>query len=86
MASKPADATLLDVLIDGFEKNEMLFGFHRRMLATLEREGGGAPMRGVEGSRNQTGGPWGHAAGQSATVRLVAGVENVERRSDGSAP
>ena len=28
----PADATLLDVLIDGFEKNEMLHGFHMRTL------------------------------------------------------
>lgn len=26
------DATLLDVLIDGFEKNEILFGFHWRNL------------------------------------------------------
>jgi hypothetical protein len=29
---QPADATLLDVLIDGFEKNEMLRGFHGRLL------------------------------------------------------
>jgi hypothetical protein len=29
---QPADATLLDVLIDGFEKNEMLGGFHGRLL------------------------------------------------------
>jgi len=28
----PADATLLDVLIDGFEKNEVLRGFHGRWL------------------------------------------------------
>ena len=28
----PTDATLLDVLIDGFEKNEVLRGFHGRML------------------------------------------------------
>jgi hypothetical protein len=28
----PADATLLDVLIDGFEKNEVLHGFHGRLL------------------------------------------------------
>ena len=34
MAGKrqPADATLLDVLIDGFEKNEVLRGFHGRLL------------------------------------------------------
>src|SRR5262245_22813240 len=29
---KPEDATLVDVLIDGFEKNEVLDGFHDRML------------------------------------------------------
>jgi hypothetical protein len=29
---RPADATLLDVLIDGFEKNEVLRGFHGRLL------------------------------------------------------
>jgi hypothetical protein len=28
----PEDATLLDVLIDGFEKNEVLEGFHFRQL------------------------------------------------------
>ena len=28
----PQDATLLDVLIDGFEKNEVLYGFHWRQL------------------------------------------------------
>jgi hypothetical protein len=28
----PEDATLLDVLIDGFEKNEVLNGFHWRQL------------------------------------------------------
>jgi len=28
----PDDATLLDVLIDGFEKNELLDGFHCRQL------------------------------------------------------
>lgn len=28
----PEDATLLDVLIDGFEKNEVLAGFHWRLL------------------------------------------------------
>lgn len=32
MANQPADATLLDVLIDGFEKNEMMYGFHERVL------------------------------------------------------
>ena len=30
--SGPADATLLDVLIEGFEKNEVLRGFHGRLL------------------------------------------------------
>jgi hypothetical protein len=29
---QPADATLLDLLIDGFEKNEVLLGFHGRLL------------------------------------------------------
>jgi hypothetical protein len=29
---QPADATLLDVLIDGFEKNEVLGGLHGRLL------------------------------------------------------
>jgi len=29
---QPVDATLLDVLIDGFEKNEVLGGFHGRLL------------------------------------------------------
>lgn len=28
----PADATLLDVLVDGFEKNEVVDGFHWRLL------------------------------------------------------
>lgn len=28
----PEDATLLDVLIDGFEKNETLYGYHWRQL------------------------------------------------------
>jgi hypothetical protein len=28
----PEDATLLDVLIDGFEKNELIDGFHWRLL------------------------------------------------------
>jgi len=28
----PDDATLLDVLIDGFEKNELIDGFHWRQL------------------------------------------------------
>ena len=28
----PEDATLLDVLIDGFEKNEVMYGFHWRDL------------------------------------------------------
>lgn len=31
-AKRPQQATLLDVLIDGFEKNEMLDGFHERVL------------------------------------------------------
>jgi hypothetical protein len=30
--TNPEDATLLDVLIDGFEKNEILGGFHWREL------------------------------------------------------
>jgi hypothetical protein len=30
--TQPADATLLDVLVDGFEKNEALRGFHGRLL------------------------------------------------------
>jgi hypothetical protein len=30
--SSPAEATLLDVLIDGFEKNEILHGYHIRTL------------------------------------------------------
>jgi hypothetical protein len=29
---RPEDATLLDVLVDGFEKNESLRGFHWRVL------------------------------------------------------
>ncbi len=32
MATSPEDATLLDILIDGFEKNEILGGFHWRSL------------------------------------------------------
>jgi hypothetical protein len=38
MAGKrqPADATLLDVLVDGFEKNEVLHGFHSRLLPMLD--------------------------------------------------
>lgn len=30
--SRPEDATLIDVLVDGFEKNEVLEGFHWREL------------------------------------------------------
>ena len=30
--TQPQDATLLDLLIDGFEKNEILRGFHGRLL------------------------------------------------------
>jgi len=29
---RPEDATLIDVLTDGFEKNEVLYGFHWRAL------------------------------------------------------
>jgi hypothetical protein len=32
VAKRPEEATLLDVLIDGFEKNEVLDGFHERVL------------------------------------------------------
>jgi hypothetical protein len=31
-ARSPSDATLLDILVDGFEKNEVLDGTHRRLL------------------------------------------------------
>jgi hypothetical protein len=34
----PEDATLLDILIDGFEKNEILAGFHRRKLPLPNEE------------------------------------------------
>ena len=34
----PEDATLLDVLIDGFEKNEVLDGFHWRKLPMSDGE------------------------------------------------
>lgn len=48
----PADATLLDVLIDGFEKNEVLRGFHGRLLpmpdeaAAVEKFTAGTPSPG----------------------------------------
>src|SRR5437870_1957163 len=35
----PADATLLDVLIDGFEKNEILYGYHWRSLPMPDESG-----------------------------------------------
>lgn len=43
---RPEDATLIDVLIDGFEKNEVIDGFHWRQLplpdeATAIRKFGG---------------------------------------------
>ena len=34
----PEHATLLDILIDGFEKNEILVGFHRRELPLPDEE------------------------------------------------
>lgn len=37
-AKRPEDATLLDVLIDGFEKNEMLEGFHERVLPLRDEQ------------------------------------------------
>lgn len=38
LGKRQQDATLLDVLIDGFEKNEVLDGFHRRMLPLPDEE------------------------------------------------
>ena len=37
-SNTPADATLLDVLIDGFEKNEILDGFHYRVLPMSDEQ------------------------------------------------
>jgi len=34
----PEDATLLDILVDGFEKNEVLEGFHWRRLPMPDEE------------------------------------------------
>lgn len=36
-SQEPRDATLLDVLIDGFEKNEVLGGFHYRQLPMADQ-------------------------------------------------
>jgi hypothetical protein len=33
---RPEDATLLDLLADGFEKNEVLHGFHWRVLPMID--------------------------------------------------
>lgn len=40
MAEKrsPEDATLLDILVDGFEKNEIIEGFHLRILPMPDAE------------------------------------------------
>ncbi len=38
IAKRREDATLLDVLIDGFEKNEIFDGFHRRALPMPDEE------------------------------------------------
>jgi hypothetical protein len=37
-ATSQEEATLLDVLIDGFEKNEVLDGFHRRDLPMADED------------------------------------------------
>jgi hypothetical protein len=34
----PSDATLVDVLVDGFEKNEVMYGFHWRSLPMPDEE------------------------------------------------
>ena len=38
----PDDATLLDILVDGFEKNEVLEGFHWRRLPLADEEAAAA--------------------------------------------
>jgi hypothetical protein len=38
----PDDATLLDILVDGFEKNEVLEGFHWRRLPLPDEEAAAA--------------------------------------------
>jgi len=57
---QPEDATLLGLLIDGFEKNEMLGGFHMRTLplrdeAAAARKFAELPRKDVVGRGNPCG-------------------------------
>jgi hypothetical protein len=79
-AGKSQDsATLLDILIDGFEKNETLDGFHWRNLPMPDEAAAGGKF--VSPGRTR-----GHDPRARTLVRqLVARQADVGRRTDGPA-
>jgi hypothetical protein len=87
-AGKSQDsATLLDILIDGFEKNETLDGFHWRNLPMPdEAAAGGKFVSLVARPGDPPGRTRGHDPRARTLVRqLVARQADVGRRTDGPA-
>jgi hypothetical protein len=77
----PEDATLLDVLIDGFEKNEALDGFHWRELPMRDAEQADRKFTAlVEEARRWKGAP--RHADDRAGRRLAVWAELEIRQAD----
>ncbi len=72
----PEDATLLDALIDGFERNEVLAGFHCRELPLPDEE---AAVR-TFASLGTIGSPLTKPAGPEASPLVPAGVTGTTPR------
>lgn len=75
------EATLLDVLIDGFEKNEVMFGFHWRQLPLESAEAARLKFAGfVDEARRWKGDPIEEIGG----TRSVARWPDLEIRQAGA--
>jgi hypothetical protein len=86
-AGKSQDsATLLDILIDGFEKNEILDGFHWRNLPMPdEAAAGGKFVSWWPDLEIRQAGRGGRVRARTLVRQLVARQADVGRRSDGPA-
>jgi hypothetical protein len=77
----PEDATLLDILIDGFEKNEVLEGFHWRRLPMPDEQAAARKFSSLTDEARRWKGPPTRTEGQSG--RRLSAWPDLEIRQAG---
>lgn len=79
--TRPDDATLLDLLVDGFEKNEVLSGFHHRELPMRDPEAAAVKFASlVDEAKQWKGQP---VRFEETTARRLAAWDRMEIRQAG---